>query len=208
MRWNIKMPLDAKAGWCESLRSSTGATAPTRNSACQNETFKTQVHPAHCLLNSRKPCARVGVGHLSFVPASVNSRCGSFLFKAGVGAFLRTMSVELYRRSGLDGNKLPKGRHDAPISRPCRTRQQHGDRVSGKGSVMTARQLRPSVPQGKVLGRWVYRLTATRLQQLVRGWKPKRIPQFIPKGETDKNKTLLTTGSLCFQPLSSITRKV
>lgn len=50
-----------------------------RQSACQNELFKTQVQPAQCLLNTRKPCACVGVGNLSFVPALVKSQGGSFL---------------------------------------------------------------------------------------------------------------------------------
>lgn len=53
-----------------------------RKSACLNEDFKTQVHPALCLLNTRQPCACVGVGHLRIVPTPAgNSRCGDLLSK-------------------------------------------------------------------------------------------------------------------------------
>lgn len=66
-----------------------------RQSACQNELFKTQVQPAQCLLNTRKPCACVGVGNLSFVPALVKSRGGSFL----LGDSRQTRALPLNRET-------------------------------------------------------------------------------------------------------------
>lgn|SRR6185369_13888281 len=79
----------------------------TLQNACQNETFKTQVHPAQCPLNTRKPCARVGGGHLRIVPRRRNCRPGDFLLSS-LNSLARLWAVLLVghaRTSQLTGQQ-------------------------------------------------------------------------------------------------------
>lgn len=51
-----------------------------KQSACQNENFKTKGHPNQTRLDPRQPRACVGIGPFGIVPASVNIRCGNFFY--------------------------------------------------------------------------------------------------------------------------------
>lgn len=70
-----------------------------RKTACVNEIFKTQVHPALCLLNTRQPCACVGAGPLRIVPSQLN-RCAGDLIS--LPAELR---AKVANRAELDGRQ-------------------------------------------------------------------------------------------------------
>lgn len=193
--------------------------------------LETLAQPATASLNTCQAYACMSVGRWGIVPTLVNSLGGDFLLgrsrqtRAECLAELWADSCSL--GSELNGNKLPKGRHDAPIIRPCRPRksiqrfmatnrlepESVHERTCRNDSSKESRLNSGRKPSGQKcqgLWLWVYRLTATRQATTTQSQsvEPKRIPYFGSDSEIKTPLSLLwewCVSSRC--PLSVVNPK-
>lgn len=112
-----------------------------RRKACHDEIFKTQVHPALCLLNTRQPCDCVGVGHLSFVPALVKSWGRSFL----LGDSGQSRALSLLNRADSGANAVTTEGNHGRLSYPAALKS-----LGIQASCVRVRDKALRFPMGKV----------------------------------------------------------